>query len=119
MKEITSRFNLNFEFLDFHLFFLSCLEVLEIRNHQFIDQFYEREKLGKATIMEKKTKDWGLRGVGKISHFSFLFLHPPIPQTIYCRAKDGMVEIHKDQGLAENPMDRIDETLMAKVFMKS
>ena len=30
-----------------------------------------------------------------------------------------MVEIHKDQGLAENPMDRIDETLMAKVFMKS
>lgn len=36
---------------------------MEIKNHQFIDQFYEREKLGKATIMEKKTKDWGLRGV--------------------------------------------------------
>ena len=62
MKEITSRFNLNFEFLHFH-FLLSCLEVMEIKNHQFIDKFYKREKLGKATIMEKKTKDWGLRGV--------------------------------------------------------
>ena len=29
-----------------------------------------------------------------------------------------MVEIHKDQGLAENPMDRIDEKLMAKVFLQ-
>lgn len=27
------------------------------------------------------------------------------------RAKDGVVEIHKDQGLAENPMDRVDEKL--------
>ena len=91
---------------------------MEINNHQFIDQFYEREKLGKATIMEKKPRIgvWG--EFGKISHFSFLFLHPPFFQMIYCRAKDGMVEIHKDQGLAENPMDRIDETLMAKVFMK-
>ena len=26
------------------------------------------------------------------------------------------MEIHKDQGLAENPMDRIDEKLTAKVF---
>jgi len=33
---------------------------------------------------------------------------------ITSRAKDGMVEIHKDQGLAENPMDRIDEKLTAK-----
>ena len=31
------------------------------------------------------------------------------------RAKDGVVEIHKDQGLAENPMDRVDEKLTAKV----
>jgi len=30
------------------------------------------------------------------------------------RAKDGVVEIHKDQGLAENPMDRVDEKLTAK-----
>ena len=36
----------------------------------------------------------------------------------YGRAKDGMVEIHKDQGLAENPMDRIDEKLTAKVFLQ-
>ena len=34
----------------------------------------------------------------------------------FSRAKDGLVEIHKDQGLAENPMDRIDEKLTAKVF---
>ena len=34
------------------------------------------------------------------------------------RAKEGSVEIHKDQGLAENPMDRIDEKLMAKVFLQ-
>ena len=37
---------------------------------------------------------------------------------LHCRAKDGMVEIHKDQGLAENPMDRIDEKLTAKVFLQ-
>ena len=37
---------------------------------------------------------------------------------VHCRAKDGMVEIHKDPGLAENPMDRIDEKLMAKVFLQ-
>ena len=31
------------------------------------------------------------------------------------RAKDGSVEIHKDQGLAENPMDRVDEVMTSKV----
>merc|ERR1719205_95514 len=30
------------------------------------------------------------------------------------RAKEGSVEIHKDQGLAENPMDRVDEVMTAK-----